>query len=153
MHPWAYFWSIREIQEGLYSGAGAARREDEQRKYASSIPSRSLKTAWTLRAEDHLLFLLCQTVPTLSTPCFPLSCGHSGTHWLRILCSTVKVDDGRVLRTVCLRPRCLVSMMSTFKTHGITPTSVIDLVAAYKLTCQCIQVHINSRLGFSLGYC
>ena len=120
----------------MYSGAGAARRGDQQGACASS--EHSLKV-WTLRAAHHLSFLKYQLAPALSTPCLLLLLW---TLWYALaqyslFCNDVGCWEGT--KDSVPEAGCLVSMMSTSKTHGITPTSVIYLVAAYKLTCQWIR--------------
>lgn len=53
----------------LYSGAVAARRGDQQGECSSSKYSLNV---WTLRAARHLLFLMYQLAPALSSPCLLL---------------------------------------------------------------------------------
>lgn len=136
---------VCDIQEG-FCILGLGLPEEETSRGSVPAPSHRLKGKDSLHSQRSLSPFVSD-VPAGTHPVHSLSCGHFGTYWLRTRCSIMKVDAGRVPRTVCPRPSCLVSMMSTSKTHGITPTSVIYLVAAYKLTCQWSWVHINSRWG------
>lgn len=70
-------------------------------------------------------------------PAAPL--GSLVVHFFRILlCVLWRWQVGGYQETVCLRLGCSVSAMSTSEIHGITQTSVICLLACYKLAHQFI---------------
>lgn len=136
LQPWAYFEFIYDIQENCTLRLWLPQKTLAGRLCQFQV-SQKIKDSLDTQGSGSLFVsdVLASTHPvhslSLSAPMDTLVHTDSG------LCSIMEVEDGRVPRTVCPRLRSLVSMMSTSKSYGITLSSVISLVAAYKPTCQC----------------